>query len=176
MRRKAYALNRSKYLDESEYESLIKTLPFFEESSRNRLLVELGLATGARAQELLNLSRADVYVPNKSVLIKGLKGSNDREIPLSDDLFRRLMVYIHSLSGDRLFPVSYHTLYRLWDEVRPCKKTFHSLRHTFALNLYKKHRDIRLVQLALGHRNIQNTEIYMTFVYSTEEMRRLVCD
>jgi site-specific recombinase XerD len=38
--------------------------------------------------------------------------------------------------------------------------TVHSLRHTFAMNLYRKTGDLRLVQTALGHRHISTTEIY----------------
>jgi site-specific recombinase XerD len=32
--------------------------------------------------------------------------------------------------------------------------------HTFAMNLYRKTGDLRLVQTALGHRHISTTEIY----------------
>jgi site-specific recombinase XerD len=38
--------------------------------------------------------------------------------------------------------------------------SFHSLRHTFATNLYHKTGDLHLVQRALGHRQITTTEIY----------------
>jgi site-specific recombinase XerD len=40
------------------------------------------------------------------------------------------------------------------------KYCVHSLRHTFAMNLYRKTGDLRLVQTALGHKRITTTEIY----------------
>jgi site-specific recombinase XerD len=42
--------------------------------------------------------------------------------------------------------------------IRRC--TVHTLRHTFATRLYEKTRDLRLVQRALGHRQVATTEIY----------------
>ncbi len=38
--------------------------------------------------------------------------------------------------------------------------TFHSLRHTALTRLYKKTKDIRLVQEVAGHANISTTMIY----------------
>jgi site-specific recombinase XerD len=40
------------------------------------------------------------------------------------------------------------------------KVSVHSLRHTFATNLYHRTGDLYLVQRALGHRQIGTTEIY----------------
>ena len=36
----------------------------------------------------------------------------------------------------------------------------HTLRHTFATDLYRETKNLRLVQKALGHASIQTTEIY----------------
>ena len=73
-----------------------------------------------------------------------------------------------------LFPISYPRLVQIWQHYRPVHKKFHSLRHTFAIELYKKTKDIRLLQMALGHRNIANTMIYADYVYSQTELRRLL--
>ena len=40
--------------------------------------------------------------------------------------------------------------------------TVHSLRHTFATRLRERTGDLRLVQAALGHRQIATTEVYAT--------------
>ena len=170
---KRYSLNRNKYLLDSELERLDHILgSFIEKDPRNCLLISLGLHTGARAQELLNLTVEDLNDQDESVFIRGLKGSNDRELPLKKDLYRGLRTKL-SPTG-RLFPISYHRLYQVWHQYRPVPKKFHSLRHTFAIRLYRKTKDLRLVQVALGHRNITNTMIYAEYVYSQQELRKLI--
>ena len=169
---KNYALNRTKFLDVTELTELNRVLDM--SNCRNSLLIRMALNTGARASELLNLRRVDVFLNDKSVLIRGLKGSNDREIPLSHKLFSDLHAYLETHTNERVFPIHYNTLLKVWHYFRPVKKKFHSLRHTFAINLYKNTKDIHLVKLALGHKNISNTEIYLNFVYSQNEMRKLL--
>ena len=170
-----YALNKNKYLLPDELERLEESLEkYLESDSRNCLVLLLALKTGGRAQEILNLKKSDLNAYEKSVLITGLKGSNDREIPLQTTLFRTLEKYAESVEGDLLFPISYNRFRQIWDLYRPVKKKLHSLRHTFAIQLYKRRKDIRLVQVALGHRNVMNTMIYADYVYSQSELRKLI--
>lgn len=169
-----YQLNKSKYLLRSEEEELRRVLKLFEERDRrDTALIELALATGARASEILAITGSDLEAENQTVFIRGIKGSNDREIPVKSRLFSRLQGLVSS-PEERLFKISYPRLVQIWLNFRPCNKKFHSLRHTFALNLYKKTKDIRLVQVALGHRSIQNTMIYADYVYTTNELRKLI--
>lgn len=172
-----YQLNKSKYLVDSELSELKRVLSLFKKKdSRNTCLIEVALSTGGRASEILNLTWADLDPSEKTVFIKGLKGSNDREIPIKDSLFKRIEELKEgtSLGTSKVFNISYPRLIQIWNDYKPVNKKFHSLRHTFALNLYKKTRDLRLVQVALGHRNIQNTIVYAEYVYSTEELRKLI--
>lgn len=173
-----YALNKNKYLLDPEverFEALLENQPV--EEDRNALILWLALKTGARASELLQLRKADLNTYDRTVFIRGIKGSNDRELPLAPWLFERLRLYsereIKSASGD-LFPIGYHRLRQVWDWYRPAAKKFHALRHTFAIRLYRKTKDLRLVQVALGHRNITNTMIYADYVYSQTELRKLI--
>lgn len=171
-----YSLNKNKYLLDPEIESLEYLLKRHQlDDLRNCMLIGVGLKTGARAQEILNIRVNDLSSYDQTIFIKGIKGSNDREIPVTREFFRKLELLLQNLKGsDHLFDISYQRLYQVWDLYRPCKKSFHSLRHTFAINLYKKTRDLRLVQVALGHRNINNTMIYADYVYSKEELRKLI--
>ncbi|MBZ0173639.1 MAG: tyrosine-type recombinase/integrase, partial [Phycisphaerales bacterium] len=50
--------------------------------------------------------------------------------------------------------------------------TVHSLRHTFATRLRRKTGDLRIVQVALGHRQLATTEVYAHV--GGEEVRRAV--
>jgi integrase len=170
-----YSLNKNKYLLPEELDKLETLLDRqLAMDTRNCLVLLLALKTGARAQELLNLKKSSLNPYEKSVLIAGLKGSNDREIPLHATLFRVLMAYVDTVEGDEIFPISYNRLRQIWQLYRPASKKFHSLRHTFAIQLYKKRKDIRLVQVALGHRNVMNTMVYADYVYSQSELRKLI--
>lgn len=172
---KIYGINKNKYLLEPEYEHLELLLKrYILKDTRNCLLIYLAMHTGARATELLSIHKDDLNVYDQSVFIHGIKGSNDREIPLPSWLFDTLENYSAKCPSDRIFDISYHRLRQIWDHYRPVKKKFHCLRHTFAIRLYKKIKDIRLLQIALGHRNITNTMIYADFVYSQNEMRKLI--
>lgn len=170
-----YSLNKNKYLLPDELDRLETLLDRqIEKDPRNCLILLLALKTGGRAQEILNLTKSSLNAYEKSVLIQGLKGSNDREIPLHAGLFKALQSYAQALEGERLFPISYNRFRQIWDLYRPVKKKLHSLRHTFAIELYRKRKDIRLVQVALGHRNVMNTMIYADYVYSQTELRKLI--
>ncbi|MBL7542385.1 MAG: tyrosine-type recombinase/integrase [Bdellovibrionaceae bacterium] len=152
--------------------SIIST--YIDRDTRNCLILQLGLKTGARAQEILNIQKSDLNTYDMSVFIRGLKGSNDREIPLPNLLFTRLQRYTETVDGTKVFNITYDRLYQIWDTYRPVPKKFHSLRHTFAIQLYRKTRDLRLVQVALGHRNITNTMVYADYVYTQDELRKLI--
>ena len=170
-----YSLNKNKYLLEPEVQELLRLMDkFHSQDPRNTLLILLGLRTGARAQELLNLKVGDLNAYDETVFIQGIKGSNDREIPVESGLFQKTLRYAQTVDGVRLFDLSYARLYQIWENYRPVPKKFHSLRHTFAIQIYQKTKDIRLVQVALGHRNIMNTMIYADYVYSQQELRRLI--
>jgi integrase len=171
-----YSLNKNKYLLDPEYDHLELTLARYKfQDMRNCLALYIGLKTGARAQEILNIKKSDINPYDQSVFITGLKGSDDREIPIDPVLFEDLDLYTRKMNPDDfVFPISYHRLRQIWVDYRPVKKKFHCLRHTFAIRLYKKTKDIKLLQMALGHRNITNTIIYADFVYSQTELRRLI--
>ena len=173
--RQNYSLNKNKYLLPPEYERLEELLnQLLKKDPRNCVLILLALRTGARAQELLNLKITDLNPYDETVFIRGIKNSNDREIPLPSALFREVYKLAQAQPGGVLFPISYQRLNQIWDLYRTAPKKFHSLRHTFAIRLYQKTKDIRLVQVALGHRNITNTMIYADYVYSQQELKKLI--
>ena len=176
VRKKPYALNKNKYLLEPEVwklEKLIKSS--MKDDRRNAILLDLALNTGARAMEILDLMREDLNIYDETIFIRGIKGSNDRELPIRKNLFQALNeLTMQYQPHHRLFPIGYHRLQQIWDWYRPTPKKFHSLRHTFAIRLFRKTKDLRLVQVALGHRNITNTMIYADYVYSQDELKKLI--
>lgn len=168
--------DHTKFLSDDERKHLELVLAKFRDKDpRNCLIIELALKTGIRAQEILNLTKSDILVSQKAIFVRALKGGKNREMPLDHKLFGRLLKWAHLCDHrDLLFDISYMQLYRIWLEYRPVKKKFHSLRHTFAIWLYQRTKDLRLVQSALGHRDYQNTMIYLDYVSSTSELRRAI--
>ncbi len=131
--------------------------------------------TGARPSEILAVTKQDLHPDTQTVFIYGLKRSRDRDLPLPEWLFKHLtQASAHLNPKDKIFPLALRTLQTAWHKYRPAEKGIKSLRHTFAVRLYQKTKDIKLVQLALGHTTLVNTSIYADFVYSQEEMKRII--
>jgi site-specific recombinase XerD len=167
MRRKTHAINKTKFLLEPELLQLRAAITR-NQGSRDATLLAFLLFTGARVSEALAVTLEDLNPHDQSVLIRGLKGSNDRELPLPPELFNALA---RRKTQGRVFAITARRARQVWDLWRPVRKKLHALRHTFAIELFKRTRDLRLVQVALGHRNIQNTIVYAEYVYSVEELR-----
>lgn len=175
-------MNRTKYLLENELSQLNTLLTNISKNpkatsaeNRDATLLWLLINTGGRATEILNLKFQDLNLNDETVFIKGIKNSNDRELPLPPWLFARL-TRSPQAPDSRIFPISYNRLRQIWQLYRPVAKKLHSLRHTFAIRLYSRTKDLRLLKTALGHRSISNTMIYADYLYQREELRKLLLD
>lgn len=164
----SYEITPDKYLQTNELEQLHRIIK--RTSERDAVLLLVSLATGARRQELLNVTTADLIDAEAAIFIRGLKGSYSRTIPLQPELYQRLKAL--SSGKAKPFDISVRRFNQIWESHRPVKKNLHSLRHTFAIELYKRCKDIRLVQVALGHKSIANTEIYTRLVITSENLRK----
>ena len=171
-----YQLTKAKFLSPLERNQLLKTLEMLEgKDARNVAILRLYDNTGARPSEVLNLRVKDLYPESSSVFIRGLKGSRSREIPIPKSLFKQVQTFAGGKGPEELlFPISLRTMQGIWHLYRPCKKGLRCLRHTFAIRLYEKTKDIRLVQTALGHKSLMNTQVYSEYVYNQQELRRLI--
>lgn len=167
-----YELTADKFLNEQEQSSLQALLA--DPASPQRLIIRLLLETGARVSELLLAETSDVDHTSKAIRLTGLKDSRDRVIPLKDETYLALVDAMPQ-SGP-IFRLNKRTVQHYWTEFYQHKigteKVLHSLRHTFAVNLYKACSNIRIVQQALGHVSIINTMIYSTYVDSVQDIRR----
>lgn len=150
---------------------------------RDPLLIMLAFECGMRASEVRGLLIRDFNEQAKTIFIRSLKGSREREIPLKVSTSRVLKRFIleanRALSLNQvdpntlIFSISYPRLNQIWQEYRPSpRKTFHCLRHSFAVNLYQRTQSIKVVQMALGHKSILNTMVYVDFSYSNIALRR----
>lgn len=172
---KLHQLDKHKYLKPIEVVELESRLTNAKrKEARNVLIIRLLLKTGARASEMLAVRPMDLHDETQSIFIRGLKDGKDRELPVPYKLFQQLKEMAIGDSEKPIFPIALRTLQGIWYDMRPVEKKLHSLRHTFAFNLYKNTKDILLVKMALGHKSIQSTMVYQEHLYEQEAFERLV--
>jgi integrase/recombinase XerD len=145
---------------------------------RDRALLELLYATGARVSEVTNLDIDDLIDPTMIRLFG--KGSKERVVPVGRYAQRALQNYLVrtrpllvskgkgtpsvflNQRGSRLSRQSVWQIIsdaaeaaNLAVEISP-----HTLRHSFATHLLEGGADVRVVQELLGHSSVATTQIY----------------
>lgn len=165
---KVYRIEKDMFLSPEERiqtnDLLVKDL------NRHTLPLLTILHTGARPQECLNLLRSDLIGDN-TIHLTGLKDSNDRDIPVPEELYKALKAITPDEQGF-LFTIKYRRLEQLWDLYRTVKKPLKAMRHGFAVDLYSRTKDILLVKAALGHKSIVNTMVYAHLVDGQQQLKQ----
>ena len=138
---------------------------------RDHMLFSLMLASGIRLGSALDLDVEDVDLTRGEILLRKAKGDREERVFLNRTMRDALRVYrerrvagplFRSCGNRRLSPRQAQKRFAMWLEDAGIERpaTTHSLRHSFAIGIYKRSRDILLVKEALGHRNIESTLIY----------------
>jgi integrase/recombinase XerD len=145
---------------------------------RNRAILELLYATGARISELTALNLDDLIDPTMIRLFG--KGSKERVVPVGSFAQRAISSYLVrsrpaligkgrgtpalflNQRGTRLSRQSAWQIIsdaadqaKITGEISP-----HTLRHSFATHLLEGGADVRVVQELLGHSSVATTQIY----------------
>lgn len=151
---------------------------------RDRALMELLYATGARITEAIALDVDDIITleddPDTTVVRLFGKGSKERIVPLGSYARSALNAYLvrgrpkHSAAG-RGTPAlflnrrgSRLTRQTGWNVIKQAAEDAeitatispHTLRHSFATHLLQGGADVRVVQELLGHASVTTTQIY----------------
>ena len=109
--------------------------------------------TGMRLSELKNSRREGNFI-----IITKTKGKIERIVPLDTDI-----IDDYEIAKIRNFKPDYlshqFTKFKRLAGIEG-KKTFHSLRHTYAIRKWLETRDIYTVQKLLGHSSVTVTEVY----------------
>ena len=140
-----------------------------------------GVAYGAglRASEVVHLKVTDIDSERMIIRVEQGKGRRDRYAMLSPRRLGMLRAWWREgraqrqlLPGGWLFPgqnpvnpLSVRQLRRAFQLARTAAEidkrvSLHSLRHAFATHLLDRHEDIRLIQVLLGHKKLENTARY----------------
>ena len=153
-------------------------------SLRDRALLELLYATGARVSEIINLNTTDISsIKNEdsqvtTIRVKG-KGGKERVVPIGsfgltavNDYLTRSRPTLSKVSTQKALFLNQRggrlTRQSAWSIVanRAARAglaevvTPHSMRHSFATHLLDGGADIRVVQELLGHASVTTTQIY----------------
>lgn len=166
---KIYKIEKHMYLTPSERIQQLEHLKKHESDNEAILALEVCIEAGSRPQEALNLLKIDLIGDN-TIHLTGLKGSYDRDIPVSPELYNKLQAITPDSEGF-LFKVKYRRLEQLWALYRIVKKDLKAARHGFAVYLYSTTKNIRLVQTALGHVSIHNTMVYAHLVDGQQQLK-----
>lgn len=132
-------------------------------SSKVRLMVRLGVLCGLRAMEIAAVHTDDLEQDELGWTLRILgKGAKVRLVPLDDDFAEELRAFPHGF----IFPgkvdghVSPAYVSRLVSSALPPGVTAHKLRHRFATKALRRSKNLRAVQMLLGHSSIATTQIY----------------
>ena len=148
-------------------------IPSHRLAVRNRALVILMLNTGLRVQEACDLRLKDVVIKERSGSITvWRKGFAEQVLPLNKPARNALSEWLKlrpetelkqvfiGQRGNALSPYAFRdALSDLVASANIEHCTPHTLRHTFAHRIVKKH-DIRTAAVLLGHKDINTTLIY----------------
>lgn len=145
---------------------------------RDRALLELAYATGARVSELVTLKLPDILFTDGLARVWG-KGSKQRIVPVGRRALGAVSLYAREIrpmldrgkSRGILFLNARGTpLSRVgaWGIIKATARragltkrvTPHLLRHTFATHLLEGGADLRAVQEMLGHADLATTQLY----------------
>jgi integrase/recombinase XerC/integrase/recombinase XerD len=151
-----------KYLKHSQVIRLIDSIP----DERDRLIIRTIYATGVRVSELAGINIEDIDFDEHTIRIRG-KGGKIRMVFIDNETLSALGAFIGNRISGPLFPgqqgknISSRTIQHIFRKYAPAGITPHKIRHSYASELYRRSKNLRVVQENLGHSSIKTTEIYL---------------
>jgi len=158
---------------------------------KHKAVLSVAYGSGLRASEVAHLRVSDVDSQRMCLRVEQGKGHKDRYAKLSPVMLEVLRTYWKEarakgkvLSNGWLFPglnpvnpLSTRQLNRAIHYAAAMagihkRVSMHSLRHAFATHLLEQGENVRVIQVLLGHKKIETTQIY-THV-ATELLRNVV--
>jgi len=168
----AYAREPQKLLVVLSADEVVRFLEAIP-SLKSRTALTTVYAAGLRVSEVVMLKIADIDSGRMVIRVEHGKGGKDRYVMLSPQLLGILRGYWRLARPKRwlfpgrdedrpLEPTTLHAACRSARTAAGLAKevTAHTLRHSFATHLLENGTDIRIIQVLLGHANLQSTARY----------------
>ncbi|HNI41528.1 MAG TPA: tyrosine-type recombinase/integrase [Methanoregulaceae archaeon] len=151
-----------RYLKHSQVLRLIASI----EDDRDRLIVRTIYATGVRVSELCGINIEDIDFEDEMIKVRG-KGGKIRIVFIDHETLEEISRFIGNRIEGPLFlgqmghHISPRSVQHIFKKYAPQGITPHKIRHSYASELYRRSKNLRVVQENLGHTSIKTTEIYL---------------
>ena len=151
-----------RYLKHSQVLRLIASI----EDNRDRLIVRTIYATGVRVSELCGINIEDIDFEDETIKVRG-KGGKIRIVFVDHETLEDISRFIGNRIEGPLFlgqqghHISPRSVQHIFKKYAPQGITPHKIRHSYASELYRRSKNLRVVQENLGHTSIKTTEIYL---------------
>lgn len=151
-----------RYLKHSQVLRLIDSIG----DDRDRLIVRTIYATGVRVSELCGIYIGDIDFEDETIRVRG-KGGKIRIVFVDHETLEEAARFIGNRIEGPLFPgqqghpISPRSVQHIFRKYAPEGITPHKIRHSYASELYRRSKNLRVVQENLGHTSIKTTEIYL---------------
>ena len=180
------------YLRKKEINSFLNAIQNYDSKNQSRdlAITKVFLYCGLRISELVSLDLADINYEDNSIKFYG-KGNKERYVPLHQEALAAINNYLPdrnqietndkdaeqalflSNRGNRISQRTIQIMVKKYAKKagikNPDRITPHKLRHSFATMVYKKTKDLRIIQELLGHSDISTTQIY---THTDKEQRK----
>jgi site-specific recombinase XerD len=147
-------------------------------SFRDYLILKLMLRCGLRISEVCNLQVRDIDFLEKKIKIVQSKRNKDRYVPANAELLRELRFYLKAQGIEAGFvflsthkkPISIRRVQQLVKKYAQKAKiqkkvSAHTFRHSFAVHFLRHTKNLRALQLILGHSQLKSTEVYLNLSF-----------
>jgi site-specific recombinase XerD len=187
--KRKWSLDRTKYMTEPEVKELRRVVENMARKDlangrttwpRFWMALDLAVSAGMRVSEVATLRIGNLHLNNREARMRVLgKGQKERDIFISKDLMRHISDYLlwkrlleEPLAPEAFVLVSSHrkpyAIRTLQYAFKACLKeaglpahySIHACRHSYGTILYRKTKNLRLVQKQLGHSSITTTTVY----------------
>jgi integrase/recombinase XerD len=163
-------------------EAIICYKPKSKPQERLHTLLLFLIDTGCRIDEALTLTRQNVDLESLAVKVRG-KGAKERIVPISIELSKSLYKFFRGHEFELVFcthdgrALSYRNMLRDFKLLgrklgfNGVRVSFHTLRHTFAVNYVRHGGNLFYLQRQLGHTDLSMTRRYVNL--QTDDLREM---